>query len=320
MAQTSITVIPFSNRDAWERATQTALPSQTWGHAAGLQAQGMTPELAVVEAHGALMVLPFHRRSFQGAVDIATLPGLSGALISLDSTAPLNLWRDFATSQGFVSGYIQLSPMNDRVVASPPDEIKSNNALYIFDLMDWDIDTSVGYKMRRNIKAGNRLGAEIETDPGLLCHQFQSLHGSHLARMGAMPTFSGQALDRWFSEPGIVAFGARIMGKIVNIQMGRRKGLWADLHLAGSTPEGRDLQAWVIWKAIEWLREQGVRYFNIGGYGHEGDGLHWMKARFGAQEHPLRAVHQIYDQNIYQQLCGQRTPDPLATYFPAYRG
>ena len=319
MAGGTITLIPFSDRPAWEQATARALPGQSWGHAAGLAADGMTPELAIVTAQGAQMILPFHRRGFEGATDIATLPGLSGALITPNLSAPLAVWSRYAEMQGWVSGYIQLSPLNDDLAVPAPDTCPTTNALYVFDLQTWDIERSVGYKMRRNLKAGTRVGAQLVTDPGLLAPHFNALYADHLARVGGHASVSDRALDRWFAEPGIIAFGAMLDGRIVNIQMGRRQGDWADLHLAGALAEGRDLQAWLIWQAIETLRQEGLRWFNIGGYGRQGDGLHWMKARFGATEHPLRSVRQIYDPQCFAQLCARTGTDPADRFFPPYR-
>lgn len=318
MADGTITLIPFSDRSAWEQATARALPGQSWGHAAGLAADGMTPELAIVTAQGAQMILPFHRRSFDGSTDIATLPGLSGALIAPSLPAPLVAWSRYAERQGWVSGYIQLSPLNDDLAVPAPYTCLTTNALYVFDLESWDIDLSVGYKMRRNLKTGNRIGAQLLSDPAQLAPHFPALYADHLARIGGHPSVSVLALDRWFAKPGIIAFGAMLDGQIVNIQMGRRQGDWADLHLAGALPEGRDLQAWLIWQAIEVLRQGGVRWFNIGGYGRQGDGLHWMKARFGATEHPLRSVRQIYDPQRFATLCAQTGTDPASRFFPPY--
>jgi hypothetical protein len=321
MNDEAITLIPFSSRSAWEQATLGSLPSQSWGHASGLVAGGIMAELAVVRSQGARMLLPFHRRQFDGATDIVTLPGLSGALISPTSAAPIEAWSRFAKSQGWVCGYIQLSPLNDALDPPlQPDEIRSNNALYVFDLETWKIGSSVGYNMRRKLRVGDHLGAKLITDPERLAEAFPRLYLDHLTLMGSAPDFTENALEQWFAAPGILAFGAELNGQIVNIQMGRRHGTWADLHLAGATPEGRELQAWLIWQAIESLGRDGLYRLNIGGYGSHGDQLHWMKARFGANEHPLRALRQIYDPARFAQLCHQTGADPQASFFPPYRG
>lgn len=319
MPEPTITLIPFAYRAAWQAATAGALPGQSWGHAAGLAADGLLPELAVVRAGGGQMILPFHRRSFQDATDIATLPGLSGAWIEAQTSAPLEAWSDFARDQGWVSGYIQLSALNDDLAVTPPDVIGVRNALYVFELETWNIETSVGHNMRRSLKAGQRIGARLISDPATLAPLFHGLHAGHLARKSSRPDFSPKAIDQWFAELGIIAFGAEVAGQIVSIHMGRRQGDWADLHLAGATEAGRALQAWLIWQAIEFLRGDGVRFLNIGGYGRAGDGLHWMKARFGAVEHPLRSVRQIYNPAQFARLCHSNGADPAAAYFPPYR-
>ena len=319
MPKESVTLIGLNDRSAWEAATLDALPGQTWGHAAGLAEDGLVPQLAVVQAGASRMILPFHQRVFGGHVDIATLPGLSGALLQPDDAAPLAVWAAYAARQGWVAGYLQLSALNGALQIGPPDRIWSHNSLFVFDLDDWDISASVGYKMRRNLKAGDRMGAALVTDLPRLAGAFYPLHAGILARWGDVPDFSERAVARWFAEPGIIAFGAEMGGEIVNIQIGRRCGNWADLHLAGATEAGRSLQAWVIWQAAETLRREGVGYFNIGGYGEAGDGLHRMKARYGAAEHPLRAVLQIYDPPRFARLCQEADADPLAAYFPPYR-
>ena len=195
MTDDTITLIALADRPAWELATRAALPGQSWGHAAGLAADGYKPELAVVRAQGAKLILPFHRRDADGAVDIATLPGLSGAMVAGDTFAPLAAWSRFAARQGWVAGYIQLSPENDALQVPPPDVCKTSNVLYVFDSHDWSIETSIGHNMRRNLKAGDRIGAQLVTDvrPFELA-KLRMLNGtcSCIARI----SFSGAMLGR----------------------------------------------------------------------------------------------------------------------------
>lgn len=319
MSDDLVTLIPFDDRAAWEIAAAGAMPSQSWGHAAGLHANGLIPELAVVWSQGATMLLPFHRRPFDDAADIATLPGLSGALITPTSAAPLAAWARFAQRQGWVCGYIQLSPENDALQVPAPDQIASSNSLYVIDLETWDIDASIGYSMRRKLKAGARAAAAFVTDPSRLAAAFPALYIDLLARAGGRAEFTDAALERWFQEPGLIAFGAETNGQIVNAQIGRRHGIWADFHLSGTTAQGRELQAWVIWKSIEALRETGVRFLNIGGYGAPGDGLHLAKSRFGAVEHPLRSLRQVYDPKRFSELCAKAGAEMASPFFPPYR-
>ena len=319
MPSDGITVFGLQDRLAWETATTNALPGQSWGHAAGLAAGGYAPKLAVVDAGGARMLLPFHERSFAGVTDIASLPSLSGVLIQPDHAAPLLAWAGFARQQGWVAGYLQLSPLNDGLIVSPPDRIRAHNSLYVFDLAHWNIARSVGISTRRSLRKGERAGARLVTDEARIASAFATLHSATRARNGEPPAFGSKSLAAWFAAEGVLAFGAEVDGQIVAAQIGRGAGDWADLHLAGATAEGRPLQGWLIWQAAEWLRARGFRHLNIGGYGVAGDGLHQMKARLGAVEHPLRAVLQVYDREVMARLCAETGTGPATDYFPPYR-
>jgi hypothetical protein len=322
MQPPAIRLLTVADRAAWEAATADGLPAQSWGHAAGLAAGGWAPELAVVTAGAGRLLLPFHRRTWRGAVDIATLPGLSGAWLEGEPLAPLRAWDAFARAQGWVASYLQLAPVEDGLPAVVPADVgrlEVHNALFVIDLGAWDIARSVGVNMRRSIRLGERLGAEFVTDPARIAPVFAALHGQTLARSGTPELFDAAVLAGWFATPGVLAFGAAIGGEIVAAQLGRAAGGWADLHLAGAAEAGRPLQAWLIAQAAEACREMGLGHANIGGYGQVGDGLHQMKARLGAREMPLRSLRQVHDVGRFAALCAAAGVDPADTYFPPWR-
>lgn len=322
MQAPEILLLRIADRAAWEAATADGLPAQSWGHAAGLAAGGWEPELAVVTAGAGRLVLPFHRRTWRGAVDIATLPGLSGAGLEGEPLAPLRAWDAFARAQGWVASYLQLAPLEDGLPPVPPEDVgrvEAHNALFVLDLAAWDIARSVGVNMRRSIRLGERLGAEFVTDPARIAPVFAALHGQTLARNGTPEAFGAAVLERWFAEPGVLAFGAAIGGEIVAAQLGRAAGGWADLHLAGATEEGRPLQAWLIAQAAQACKAMGLRQANIGGYGRAGDGLHQMKARLGAREMPLCSLRMVHDAGRFAALCAMAGVDPGDVYFPPWR-
>ena len=118
-----ITIVSLAERDRWEfEHRDRGLPSQSWRYAWGLSATGIDPKLGVVHARGARMLIAFFERRCMGATDIATIQGLSGASMSPISIAPLALWREYATAQGWVAGYIQLATASELDVDEcPPD-------------------------------------------------------------------------------------------------------------------------------------------------------------------------------------------------------
>jgi hypothetical protein len=88
-----------------------------------------------------------------------------------------------------------------------------------------------------------------------------------------------------------------------------------------SLPSGRQHAALLLWYGIHQLKSLGVPLLNLGGGVREEDGIAQFKARFGGEKVPLRALKQIYQPEIYAQLCRQHKVDPteMNGYFPAYR-
>lgn len=324
MRDAEIRLLTVADRAAWEAETEGCLPGQTWGHAAGLAAGGLRPELAVIRAEGGRMVVPFHRRDWGGAVDVATLPGLSGLRIEGEPLALLRGWGALARAEGWVASYLQLGPEAPPLPDPLPlDEgrarVVAHNALFVIDAETWDITRSVGVNMRRTIRLGERMGAEFVTDPARIAPVFAALHAQTLARGETAPLFPEAVIAAWFAEPGVLAFGAALEGEIVAAQLGRAGGGWADLHLAGASEAGRPLQAWLIARAAAACGQAGLACVNIGGYGQAGDGLHRMKARLGAAEVPLRSLRMVHDADRFAALCAAAGADPEDAYFPPWR-
>lgn len=315
MTQAAVTLIDLTDRPGWEAATAASgLPMHSWAYARGLVHAGITPQLAQVRTDGAEMLLAFHTRPFQDQTDITTLPGLAGAHIQGDPTASLQVWHDYARTQGWICGYLQLSAFSPA-----PDTAAAHNALYVFDTAKWDPATALSRNTRKSLAAGDRAGATLVQDTQAIGAVFGELHTQAMARAGGAALFGAETLTQWFGAEHALAFGAKVAGQIEAAQLGWVMGKHAELHLAGSSDAGRGLQGWLIAQAVAALRAQGVRYVNIGGYGVPGDGLDRMKQRFNIPAHPLRAVRQIYRADVFADLCRATGADPTAAYFPPYR-
>jgi len=279
----------------------------------------------VVEAGGARLVLPFHERRRGAVRDVATLPGLSGALVlpeGADAAAAFALWACHARDRGWVTGYLQLSlgtaDPDMAAAGRPGDHVGAHNALFVFDLARWDFGRDVKKKVRWTLRAGDRAGAVLVTGRDRLAEPFLRLSPQAMARLGA-EAFPPAVLAHWLADPAVELFGAELGGQVVAVELVRLRGQKAELHLAGAAPEGRGLHGWLIWRMAEWFRDRGLRRFNIGGYGQAGDGLHEMKRRLGAREHPLRSLRQVYRPDLYARLCAGAGVARGGGYFPAYR-
>ena len=168
-----VIVIGLDERERWEaECARGGLPSQSWSYAWGLSASGFEPRLAVVTSRNSRMLLPFFERSFMETTDIATLPGLSGASIAPASDAPLSLWSEFASTQGWVAGYIQLASGIALDSVPARSRLVSRNSMFVFDLHGWDIYRSVSRKFRKqHLYEGRRRGAVLVDDRARLTHR-----------------------------------------------------------------------------------------------------------------------------------------------------
>ncbi|MAU94940.1 GNAT family N-acetyltransferase [Marinibacterium profundimaris] len=318
----AVTILTLSEPEAWTAAVEAhGLPSHTHGYARGLAAAGLDPRLAVVEAGGARMLLPFVERPIPGSglSDIATIPGLSGAAIVPDSLAPLQAWAAYAADRGWVTGYIQLGLDNHGLQALDPDHIRAHNIMIRFDLSTWDLATSTSRNARRTITKPDRQGVGFVTGRARLEQPFLDLYYPAMARLKASSVFPRACIETWYETDGLDLFGAEVEGGIVAAYLTHRHGDHVDGHLAATTEAGRSLGAWMFWRMAEHYRAMGVRYFNIGGAGTPGDGIHWTKGRFNADEFPLLSVRQVYDRGAHDRLCAAAGDRLNPDRFPPYR-
>jgi len=318
-----ITVLSIEDQEAWiAEHRRDGLPSQSWGYAWGLAASGIEPKLAVVRSRGARMLMPFFEREWNQTTDIATLLGLSGASIVPPSDAPLLLWHDFARRQGWVAGYIQLSIFLETLVEAPVGDVVSGNSVFLLDLQSGDGPLSqISRTIRRKLRHAADSGAVLVEDQHALAKRLVELYPLTMRRVGAAPiyTVSPETLIRWAHDNGSLTLGAKIDGSIEAVYVFRFAGPHAESHILGATDKGRDLIAWLIERGAARLKQNGVRWLNLGGGVRPGDGVYRFKARFNGVLKPLRAIRQVYDSAKYQALCdaaGVSSPQP---YFPAYR-
>jgi len=319
---TDVEIVTLEDRDRWLEAHREAgLPSQSWQYAWALSASNIAPRLAVVRAGGARMLLPFYAREWHGSVDIATLIGTSGALIVPDSAAPLALWQEYATAQGWVAGYLQLSTSVDVRGQTIAGELIDLNEWFVLDLSREGLFEGFADSVRQKLKRCSADGTMLVEDRSALSESLRRLFPLAMKRVGARPHygFSPESLDRWAMEPSSVVLGARRNEAIEAVSVFVVAGHEAEYHINGSTERGRDLAAWLIWQAILRLQAEGVRSLHLGGGVTLGDGLYQFKRRFGGAPRTLRAVRQIYDRPRYLELCRLANVSPSYHWFPAYR-
>lgn len=312
-----VRVLSLQDREEWEAEhARDGLPSQSWCFANALAASGWSPRLAVVEGRGGRLLLPHVQRDWHGRVDIATLPGLSGASFTGDSGV-WSVWREYAEAQGWIAGYVQLATSITPDAALLPETVLHDN-VFVLDPRGWSAARSASLIIRRKIGAATRQGARVVLDRGALAEEFPALYLGLMRRFGrsAEPAATVRA---WAECPSTLLVGAELDGRIELVHAIHTSAAVAELHLVGSTERGRALSALVFGAAIEQLGRRGVARFDLGGAGDEGGGLYQFKSWLGGAAVPLNALHQVYDPAGYAALCAESGVEAGTSWFPAYR-
>jgi hypothetical protein len=313
-----IQIFSLADRASWEQAEIGAAPSQCWRYAAALALSGYDPRLAIVTAGGSRLSLPYCERLWQGRTDVTTLPGLSGASIAPPSSAPLTRWLEFATANGWVSGYIQLSAESYPNV--PPDASPVHQThTFVLDTSAWDRNRTPSLIIRRKIASALRAGAVAEDDRAKLGARLRQLYPETLTRYGARSVLRGETIDAWSRDPHTLLLGISVEDTVEGVHLIHVHETRAELHLVGVSERGRSLSALLFAWGIERLRTMGVTRYNLGGGGDPGDGLFRFKRWLGAAPVSLQSIRQIYDARAYASLCAAAGVKPDAAWFPAYR-
>jgi hypothetical protein len=317
-----VTILSLVDRERWvAEHRQGGLPSQSWSYAWGLSASGIEPQLAIVRAGGARMLLPFFERQWLRWKDIATLFGAAGATIAPAAAAPLTLWREFAASKGWVAGYIQLSDKVELARQSLDGDLVLDRTTFVLDLSKTDLRRTASRKIRRKIDHAMRDGVQLVEDPSVLAEGLKRLYPVKMRSVGALPHyyFSAETLDRWARDGEALILGASIDGCVETVYLFRVTGEHAECHLTGSSETGRGLVPWLLLFGVERLRRKGVRLLQLGGGLRDGDGLYRFKEGFRGTPKIRRSVCQIYDRAVYDALCREAAVSCSGQWFPAYR-
>lgn len=317
-----VQIIPLSDPDRWRDALAAdGRPSQARDYLSATSRPGTEPRLAIVRAGGARMVLPFIEREWQGNVDIATPLGLSGASMQPGSAAPIALWREYATSRGWISGYIQLAEDLDIEPASDLDRVVTGNEIFLVDLAVAEPIQAASEIVRRKMRRTARNGTTLVREPMALAGALVRLYPDTMARLGASAVYrhDEEGLRLLVNVESALVVGAAIDGVIESVSVFLRSGHRAEYLSNACSVKGRELAAWLIGEAISILQAQGATELNLGGGIVAGDGLHQFKARFNGRPRCLQSLRQVYDAQRYEALCEASGVARDDGWFPAYR-
>src|SRR5262249_33961955 len=144
--------------------------------------------------------------------------------------APLSLWREFAISQGWVAGYIQLA-MSVRLDESPPgSQLVAHNSCFIVDLRHWDSAKLESKYITKKIKLAARRGAQITDDKEALTENLKYLYSPAMQSRRAAKIFAAETVEEWTRAPSLIV-GAVIENEIVAVDLFLLAGKTAEWHI-----------------------------------------------------------------------------------------
>jgi hypothetical protein len=321
-------LIPGDAQAAWERALED-LPhafGHTWTNCAAMaRTTGASTWLYAWESEDARAVCPVAERSYGRAVDVCTPYGFSGFTGSGNWSPALADWKRFAGGRGWVCGYLVINPALANVALFDPEDVRTHNELYLWDLRpaEAELFAALSDNRRRQVRAAERPLSPIEIDTPacrrFVLDHFNAFYESRSAR--SVYRLSDATLEMLLSSPHTMLVGARGTDGIEAVSTFVYTPYVADYFAGIHMPAGRSWSAALLWQGALALKQRGVPVLNLGGGVVPGDGIADFKARFGTSKAPLSALAQIYQPDTFVRLCEEAgvKPDDPSGYFPPYR-
>jgi hypothetical protein len=316
-------LIPLSDRNAWISALHHVPHAfgHTWESCYALHlTTGLDTYLYHLEDNGVHIVCPISEREYKGHIDIFTPYGFSG-FISNSEYAPFpQLWEKFALDQNYVCGYFALNSIlyNGNISL---DGTTSDNWLYVLDL-NLSLDQLYGNmsnNRKRQIK--KHMVEAITLDKSILKPFFiNNFHEFFKDReAGLFSGFSLETLEYLVDLDHVKLIGMLKEGRVEAVSVFAYTEYVGEYLFNISLPDGKAHTVPLLWEGVKLLKELGIPFLNLGGGLKKGDSLSDFKERFGAEKFPLSVLKQVYNKEVFKDLCDNAGVTTQDRYFPPYR-
>ncbi len=298
----------------------------------------------------ALANAPGRELSGQELFDIVSPYGYSGPLAHTPDPgrAPV-LWQGFVESfhrfcqaQGIVAEFARLHPFlaNQAPLQALGEQVVESGVIVAVDLTQPEEAIWRGFNRgnRSNINKAKRTGLTVEEREDEAAWQaFQDLYQETMERNQARDWY--YFTDQFFQElrrglgSKLRLFCAVHEGRIVAAATYLCVGPVCHYFLGGSSRDAFALRPnnLLMSQAIFWAREQGFRFFNLGGQHNPQDNLGRFKSAFSKSTHTFHTYRKVHLPAIYRELVAQarrfqeqseqsdqgKPSDP--DFFPLYR-
>ena len=284
---------------------------------------GFTSYLYCFETGNVRIICPIAEREFEGHVDIVTPYGFSGFVGNGPCLQFPFYWSEFVKERGYVCGYIALNPIFETDAYFNSNETYRSNTLYFLDLTRGieELRSNLDRNRKRELKDFDK--TTFILDRNALTNFFVENYHVFLRRVQASAAsyFTTETLTSLCRLNNVIMVGAGTVEKIEAVYIFAHTRYAADCLFNVATPEGRHYATLLLWWGVNYLKSKHIALLNLGGGVRENDSIARSKEFFGPIKLPFRALKQVYQPKIYEELCRRRGADPAdkTGYFPGYR-
>jgi len=227
--------------------------------------------------------------------------------------------------KGYVCGYISINPVFQNDSYFDPKDAYQTTSLFILDLTKslTELFENLDANRKKQIKNFRRIESSFIYDRKILTEFFINNYYDFLKRVGASDAnyFSKETLEFICNLENVFMVGAGNENKIEAVYIFSYTDYIADCMFNVSTPEGREYTSVLFWRGLKFFRSKKIPYLNLGGGVKKDDTIAMSKERFGGSKLPFMSLRQVYDSEVYNELCVKNgtDPDDMSGYFPPYR-
>jgi hypothetical protein len=320
--------IPLENPLEWKKALKGIKHTfaHTWENCYAMYlTTGFPTYLYTFKKENVRIICPIAERTFMGHTDIITPYGFSGFAGNDRCPEFPSYWSDFVKTKGYICGYISLNPILEESSYFRTDEVYQYHTIYVLDLTlaSSELFQKLSINRKRELKHWEDSFSNITLEKPAVTEFFLSHYHDFFRSRSASKTynFSIKTLSFLASLNNVFIAGVQTAGKIEAVSVFAYTSDGGEFLFNISLDEGQRYSALLIWYGVFLLKNMGIPSLNLGGGVRENDGIARFKQRFGAKELPLKSLKQVYDPQVYEQLCWQMNADPndRTGYFPPYQ-
>lgn len=323
-------IISIENKEEWNKALDGINHSFAFTHE-NCHAMNLTTGydtfLYCYQKEDVKIICPLAERVFKGYKDIVTPYGFSGFAGNKDSREFKSHWSEFVKEKKYVCGYISLNPLFRNDSYYDKDDAFSNTNLYFIDLTQslTDLFENLDSNRKKIIVNYKKQESKFIYDKKKLTDFFLNNYESFLKRINASKAnyFSRETLEYICGLENVFMVGAG-RSDLEAVYIFSSTGYAADCLFNVATPEGREFSPLLLWCGIRHFKKKKIPVICLGGGLKEDDNVALSKERFGGYKLPFFNLKQIYNKEVYIELCSDKeisVEDVFKKegFFPAFR-